>query len=331
MKYRLISILTLFCLIWLSGFSPVWAQETEAETNDSPPQASAKPTPPKKKKKERKTPSHVYQHSEQVVREIKLIREALGKNERPRDPGVQSDKNPLHSFGKSLEVLEKVARLQTSVGLSSAEIPPWPQKQVRANDVFDSISLILAEILKLKAHYGITGTIEEPRFRFGKSSSDVYENLWRASYLLDSMTAPWTPNHVYRNTQYILSELRLIAEAEEITLTDSDLPMVAQTTVPKDVLIELFKNLYRMAKYQRKLGLRPLRPPFFPSGEITPSDPYDATFMLLAEITRIKNRLRIKNPLPSIALPDDKIPANVFAQALQIGSYLSQMSEQTEE
>jgi len=259
------------------------------------------------------SPSHVYQNTERLIAEIELIRAKLNVQDKPRYPGVQIKKKPIHVYAKALEVLEKVARAQGRQGLTKAEVGAIPIRKISPTEVFAISDRVLSELRRLKQKLNITQTIAEPKFVAGKRPSDVYENMWRASYLLDGVAGTIEPSFVFRNTRLILAELEQIS-AKLGVASLKKAPLAVEGKLPKDVNLQSFKNMHLLARLQRKLKIEPLRAPSFPSGKITPSDVYDTTNLLLSELVRIKVALNIVTPRPSIALLEGKRPPDVLSQ-----------------
>lgn len=273
------------------------------------------------------TPSHVYQRAEQLVREIQLLRESKGISAQARDPGVQFGKLPLHVFAKAVEVFEKVTALQLLNGLRPAQVPRIETRNISPALVLGLVTEIHSELVKVKRQMGVRATIRMPRLPEGKIPSDVYQNLWKASFALDGLIPPLTPGHVYRHGNYVLGELRQIAAAMGTTLDSVPLAKAPDRKVtPRDVLVESYKNLYRVGAIERKIGITPFAPPAFPIGKITPSDPFDATSMLLAELVRVKTKLGVTANYQLRPLPNKKSPADVFVLVTQVGNTLNYLA-----
>jgi len=272
------------------------------------------------------SPSHVYQNTQRLIAEIELIRNKLGVQDKPRHPGVQVKKKPIHVYAKALEVMEKVARAQARQGLKKAEVGGIPIRKISPTEVFAISERILAELHRLKQKLNITKTISEPQFVAGKRPSDVYETMWRASYLLDGVAGEIEPSFVFRNARLILAELGQISDKLG-TAKLIKLPEVIAGKKPRDVNLQSFKNMHLLARLQRKLNIEPLRAPSFPSGKITPSDVYYTTNILLAELVRIKVALGINTPRPTVTLLEGKKPADVLAQMKLIADNISVLTK----
>ncbi|MBE9563384.1 MAG: hypothetical protein IMF12_11045, partial [Proteobacteria bacterium] len=80
---------------------------------------------------EEKTPSHVYQVTENIVSEIGILREAIGVDDEPNEPEAQRGKTPIHVYGKGLELLEKISKAQRKLGMTPAEVGEIPLRDIK--------------------------------------------------------------------------------------------------------------------------------------------------------------------------------------------------------
>ncbi|MCG8426387.1 MAG: hypothetical protein MI754_03410 [Chromatiales bacterium] len=272
------------------------------------------------------TPSHVYQASQQLINDIKLIREHSNVTTSAKVPGLQTHKLPLHAYTKSLEVRAKVGRLQKKHNLPAITAAEIPLKKLTPGDVLESIEVLLAETDKIKQALNINQLAPSVPFEPGKTSSNVYENLWAASYLLDDLVGPINPNLVFRNVQYALNEVAIIANKLNIALPDK--PPARQSDIkPKHPNIAGFKNLYRIARVERKLDIAPVRVSNFPEGKIAPADVYDTTNNILAELIRLKVHMGATAQRSSLPVPENKKPADVLMQMQLLGSCLETLEQ----
>ncbi|HIG30365.1 MAG TPA: hypothetical protein EYQ50_22225 [Verrucomicrobiales bacterium] len=272
------------------------------------------------------TASHSYQISEDIIAEIKLLRQASGATGVPREPGVQVKKVPFHVYAKYLEIMEKIRRTRDRMNLSEIQALSMPTKAILPKDIQDMGQRILHELREIKTELKVTATIAPAPLPEGKSPSNVYENLGRASYLLDGIAGETDPNDVFRNVRYVLRELTLIANQTNIPL-NIEPPLMQPGKRPHDVTLEGFKNLYKLVKVESKLGMTGFGVPHFPSGHITPSDALDTTNMLLAELVRIKVHLHILAPWEFLPVPEGKQPSDVLVLMRQVGLSLDQFLE----
>jgi len=270
------------------------------------------------------TPSLVYQQTDRIIGEIRLIRKQKSVVDTPRDPGKQIKKFPLHVFTKGLEVLRKISRLQKELAMTSVEIPLIPLKKITPREVYHLTEIILEELRNIKSKFGIKKSITTPTFVKGKSPANVYENLWRASFLMDGLTSSIKPEDVYRNVQYMIAEINIIASHLGIKLTSQNIKIDSKKT-PKDVLVENFVNMYMFARLERKLKMTPSYIPPLPGGKMTPANVYDTTSMILAELIRIKVNLGIDKRYKPVVIPIGKTPTDVYQQVKVFQNFLKQL------
>lgn len=269
------------------------------------------------------TPSHVYQQVESLVADIHAIRQQQNIHEPARDPGIQIAKTPLHVYTKGLELFEKVQRYQKANNWPTVPVPGLPTQNTTPSDVLALMVQIDTQIQVVKQRLNITSA-KEYGLVPGKTPSDVYEHVWRASLLMDELVGAIKPAFVYRNTERIIEGINQLASDMGKTLQRPEKVAVSGKK-PIDANIEGFKVLYQLVALERKLKIKPLRVPGFPSGNITPSDVYDTTNNILAELTRIN----IQRNLPVIQnkeITNHKItPNEVVANMRLIQNLLNQL------
>ena len=275
---------------------------------------------------EKVTPSHVYRATLDLIAEIGILRQELGADDYPPEAEAQEDRAPVHVYAKTLEVMSKVSRVSRRLGMSGTKVGRIPIKVVEPRDVLGSVAEIVTELRKIKAQMVIVRQIEPAPFAGGKTPSAVYKNLADASFLLDGLAGrPLTPNDVYLNTLYLLDELELIAAKLRAPL-ELDAPAVEGRKTPKDVAQQVLRASYKMVNLQTRLGMDASSVPTLTLVRVTPSEVFDATNMLLAEMTRIKHHLNINVPRENRPDPRNMVPTDVFGQILLIIQNLDAMS-----
>ncbi|MDD9942327.1 MAG: hypothetical protein OXU20_14870, partial [Myxococcales bacterium] len=263
------------------------------------------------------TPSQVFQQTRRIISKIRRLRVAQGATDIPRDPAVQAHKYPIHVYAKCLEVLEKVTRFEADLGLSPGALGQIPIARVRPAEVFNCTQDVLHELDRISGAVGLAPSDERFPLLPGKAPADVYRNMWRASFLLDGVVGQVSPSYVYRNTQYILSELDLIAATLGVHLAGRA-PEPQPDRMPVDVNLQGFMVLYVLASIERALGIAPLVVGDFPPGSIQPSDVYDTTGTIMAELVRIKAKLGITAQRATLAVLESTDPPHVHAQMVLI-------------
>ncbi len=137
------------------------------------------------------TPSDVYQQALRVSEEIKIIARYLeidislnlgpkGKNKKPSDVIViaREVRDLFDQAKKHAGIFDK--RIITERYSSEG-------RQILPDDVFNELGLILAEIIELKLHLGITEIPGNMPIESGRIPSDVYRQLEVSRYIINEM------------------------------------------------------------------------------------------------------------------------------------------------
>ncbi|MDE0036215.1 MAG: hypothetical protein OXU77_01495 [Gammaproteobacteria bacterium] len=273
------------------------------------------------------TASHVDQAVQDLIAEINVLREELGVYDYPAEAERQDDRAPVHIYVKSLEVLTKLSAVQRKFGVPAAEVGRIPFKEIEPEDVLANVAYILREVRKIKAQMVIEREIEPAPLAGGKTASSVYKSLADASFLLDGLRGrPLTPDDMFRNAGYVLDEMELIAAKLKVPL-DFELPEISGAKRPVDVAQQVLRATYKVINLQTRLGMDASGVPGLTLVRVTPSEVYDATNMLLAEMARIKLHLDINVPRDDDGTePRGKKPEDTFAVVLVIVRNLDVMS-----
>ena len=274
------------------------------------------------------TPSHVYQAVQDLLAEINVLRDELGVYDYPPEAEPQDDRAAVHVYVKSLEVLTKVSAIQRRFGVPAAPVGQIPFKQIGPADVLANVAHIVEEIRKIKSEMVITRVIEPAPLVGGKTASSVYKSLADASFLLDGLRGrPLTPDDMFRSAGYVLDEMELIAAKLRVPL-NLELPEVNGAKRPVDVAQQVLRATYKVINLQTRLGMDASGVPSLTLVRVTPSEVYDATNVLLAEMARIKLHLDINVPRDDNAIePRGMRPEDAFAAVLVIVRNLDLMSE----
>lgn len=273
------------------------------------------------------TPSHVFQGTEDLISEIEILREAMEVADYPVEAEPQEDRAPVHVYAKSLEVMKKVSRLQRKLGMRPGRVGQIPVKEIAPKDVLGSVNAIVAQLRRVKSQLVIKDKIPPAPFEGAKTPSMVYKNLGDASLMMDGLVGRHiTPNDVFGNVVEILAEMELIAAKLKVVL-ESNPPRVEGRKRPKDVAQQLLRATYKVTNLQSRLGMDASGVPTITLVRVTPTEVYEVTNILLAEMARIKTHLNVKLPRsPSRAEPRNKTPTAVFAQALLIIDNLDRLA-----
>lgn len=259
------------------------------------------------------TPSDVYHKVSMINAEIKLIRNELGVSKEVREPVLQTNKTPAHVYIKSLELFKKVSKLQKKHDIESNSLPEIPIQDITPENVLTVTDHIYDEVIRIKKKLGINQSIKEVEFYAGRTPSNVYENIWQASYLIDGMIKAIGPTGVFENTLRVQNELKLIASHFNVDLSYISGERQSGKT-PKQAHLLGYVNLHKLSLLEEKLKMKAFRVPTYPKAKISPSDVYDITNLMLAEINRIKVHLGIKQTAKIESVSGRKRPSHVWVQ-----------------
>ncbi len=275
------------------------------------------------------TPSHVFREVQDLTAEIGILREELGVYDYPPEAELQEDRAPVHVYAKTLEVLNKVRGVQRRFGVPVADVGQIPFKEIVPSDALGNVEYILSELRKIKAQMVIETEITPAPLVGGKTLSLVYKSLADASFKLDGLRGrPLMPADAFQNATYILDEMELIAAKLRVPL-EIDIPQVEGTKRSNDVAQQVLRATYKVINLQTRLGMEASGVPDITLVRVTPSEVYDATNMLLAEMARIKFHLDINVPRDERPDPKGTRPNDVFALILLIIDNLDRMIEST--
>ena len=273
------------------------------------------------------TPSDAFRATRDLIAEIEILRSEFGVYDYPVEAELQEDRAPVHVYAKTLEVMSKVSGVQRRYGLTPAEAGQIPVKDIVSADVLRSVNGILDEVRRIKTQMVIETEIEPAELVGGKTASMVYKNLADASFLLDGLRGrPLTPTDVYGSAVAIIDEMELIAAKLKVLL-QLDPPVVEGTKSPREVVQQVLRATYKVVNLQTRLGMDASAVPTLTLVRVTPSEVYDATNMLMAEMNRIKVHLGINIPREPRPDPRNKTPKDVFVEVMLIIQNLDAMAE----
>lgn len=275
---------------------------------------------------EEATPGEVARAAQNLIAEIEILRDELGVLDYPAEAELQEDRTPVHVYAKTLEVLSKLIRIQRRFGVPEAASRRIPFKEVESGDVLANVEYLIEEVRKIKTQMLIEREIEPAALNAALTPSFAYKSLADASFLLDGLSGrPLTPNDVYKNCTSILDEMELIARELDVTL-DLDFPEVVESKKPKEVAQQVLRATYKVINLQTRLGMDASGVPSLTLVRVTPSEVFDSTNMLLAEMARIKFHVGVDEQRAERPEPTGKRPRDSFGLVLGIIKNLDRIS-----
>lgn len=264
------------------------------------------------------TPSHVFQAVQDLTSEINILRDELGVYDYPPETELHEDRAPVHVYAKTLELHLKIRGVQSRFGVEQEPVGQIPFREIAPSDVLGNVVFLINELRKVKSQMVIERAIEPAQMVGGKTPSLVYQALGNASLLLDGLRGrALAPDDVFLNCEHILDELELIAAKQNVQVA-LDPPSVEGVKRPTDVAQQVLRASYKVVRLQTRLGMDASGVPNLTLVRVTPTEVFDGTNMLLAEMARIKLHLGINVPRDERAESRGKSPTEAFGMVLLI-------------
>ena len=183
--------------------------------------------------------------------------------------------------------------MQWRLNIPEGTVGTIPLRNIDAADVLSSIENILIEVRKIGAQMGIDRPVAPEPSDSADASPMIYKRLADASFMLDGLRGrPLNSDDVHAMASSVLDEMVLVADQLGVAL-DLEPARITGTRYPLDVGVEVARAAYKVAGLQARLQMDASGVPKPDLARVTPSTNYDATNMLLAEMTRIKLHLGI--------------------------------------
>ncbi|HID00040.1 MAG TPA: hypothetical protein EYP05_01685 [Piscirickettsiaceae bacterium] len=229
---------------------------------------------------------------------------------------VEGDKHPRHEYQKALEVLSKINRYRQINQLGPVAVPPYPSRQVTANEVYEMIQRLITELRVL---------MDEDAFKQAQKMAEKYvpipayfsrthnyELLWRISKAFDPLLGVrgFTPSDVYGQTLIVLDAIRFLRTTQNITDMPPKPPR-PDNKHPNHALQEAARLLQKIHQAERNLWMDAVEVPRIPKRVITPTEVYDQMQTIIAELQRIKYRLGVERDLIEPPTHTHKTPSDV--------------------
>jgi hypothetical protein len=263
------------------------------------------------------TPSDVYQVVEDVNGELALFHEANGsKPKKDKKAPALTNRRPRHVIQKAREVLLKVQALRKLNGLPENSVPAFPVREVKPADVKKIVEHVRTDVRELRGKFNVTKPSPASAKPSGKTPTDVYQNLTRASLQMDGLGIPRiVPNDVYRLAMTIIGDLELIRAKRGISGKVA-MQTGAKSKKPKHVFHHGFKAMQALEKITTEMPDYAVPGgvvmPNMRKGKIRPEHVMDLLNKLLAEIAAVKVKVGATTPTVLAAAPSGKTPSNVY-------------------
>lgn len=273
---------------------------------------------------EAKTPSHVYQISQQILAELDLIHAAnetqpvsIGSDVQPQNL------RPRHVLQNARTTYSLLQTLRGLNNLSVSETPDLPDQEVSPGNVADLLQLLLTDIVSLKEAFYVTEEAPEVPFVEGKKPGDVYMALSAVKRSLAPLGIPKTvPNDVFKHAEDVMFGAHAVAAVNGgLVVSAQD---ISAGKSPADVYGMAFDILDQMERIGQKDEM------FMPVGgfaklnkkdaKITPADVLNVIAIIKAELHSISVINKLGVDMDSAILTGGNSPSNVFDVLVSVHS-----------
>ena len=259
-----------------------------------------------------KTPNEVFALSEDILNKLNMIAVYKGININTQKPEYIYNLKPKHVYQKSIEAIEKAIKLNTKEGIYKSNIPDQPFRKITPSEVYEQVERLNSTItLIIRKNYD--KTIKEYKYIFkkkkysNKTPSDVYNNLWLISRIIDQLVGTsYTPNETYvlaKSIEHNIDDINQFFKLKNEKITK--LKMIKNIS-PKEVFDEsvvLYNTFKKVLKRANIKGENIIIPE---ERNTTPTTVYNALRIIMASL----NEFMINYNIPTTSNKYDNINVN---------------------
>ena len=240
-----------------------------------------------------KTPNDVYALSEFILNKIAVIKDKSGIKLRAKKAPFVYGLQPIYVYVKGIENIEKVERLKRLNGFHPSQIPDSPNTKITPSEVYELILRLDEEINLLynskKYDYHLTAYrdyLDKKEYQ-DKTPSDVYHNLWRLSYELDTiLNQQYTPNETYALASRLQKDINVLAN----TLLKKKVHIKLkkhESKSPRDVFYKSLELMQTLEKIKQRGDIQSVSISIPRSKEITPNSVYNALRIINGTVSEL--------------------------------------------
>jgi len=262
------------------------------------------------------SPNQVYAKIFQIKQEINILKQYFNITEETQPSSLNITFSPRHTWQKTYEVLIKINILREKLGLPIMAVSSWePLQHLKPFHVYEQALRILTELELVKFHLNIQEKSASTVNVVGKTVTDNFNLLNVISHQLDLLNQEsFNPSHVFAQAMRINEEVDAIIEALELKDTTNPPPQ-HKAIEPKHVFQTALNLLQEIIRVKDLVALENIDLNAFEIKSeqlITPSDVFNLTGIILAELQPLKAYLQLKHTFtPTAHHYENKIPAQV--------------------
>lgn len=274
------------------------------------------------------TPTEVHNAVKKVIAKVRLLHDANFSN--ADAPSIQPEgRKPRHVLQLSRTVLDKANTLATINGGATVSVPPMPSREVKPDDVLDSVHATDRVIAGLMPIFGVEAAADAVMPAGKKTPNDVYASLHQLSTMIDGLGIPATvPNDVYRISKTITLELTDMVQRSGLSMPAP--PEASAGKKPQEV----YDRAFDLAAALRQMLLK--RPNFEPAGGLTepqshagPIKPEQVRYVLndlLAEVASMEVAAGYQKKIMLASVASGMTPSDVYDELTKALSLVEAMT-----
>ena len=270
----------------------------------------------------KKTPNDVYALSEFILKKIQLMKDLRGIRAEAKQTTYIYGLKPIHVYVKGIENLEKIAKLKELEGFKPSQSPTAPNIAITPSEVYELILRLDDEINLLFNYEDIQANdnklesyrevINKKHYK-EKTSSDVYDYLWKVSYELDAiLNLDYTPNETYVLAKKIENDIQKIAEYFLKHSLNLELKQNISKK-PSDVFASSLQLLDKLQYIKDRGNFTSVKTTIPKDKVITPTSVYNALRIVSATISEIRVFYGISESDYTISVVENKTPSDVYS------------------
>jgi len=283
-----------------------------------------------------KTPNDVFGLSEHILRKLEYIKVQKGIKIRARETTYIYELKPIHVYEKGIENLEKLAKLKENEGIRASQVPNPTTENITPSEVYELILRLDDELgimyknvfldnIALHSYRAISGKKQYNK----KTSSDVYDNLWKISYELDTiLNEEYTPNETYVLAKNIESDLLLMQKyflGKNLSVKHKKYKVKR----PSDVFAKSLQILKKLELIKRRGNFKSAKIILSQDEIVTPTSVYNALRIISATISEIDVFYAIPRVQEVSVLTTSKTPTDVYEVVENIEYMLSSIIKES--
>ncbi len=259
-----------------------------------------------------KTPDDVFQKVMELSEKIQWLRRDRNVDDPWPELPEQSGKEPRHVLQKALEILAKINRYRLIKGMGAISTSHFPGRDITPNEVFSMVERLTEEI-DLLLPPAQRGPKPHPPILNGHTPSHVYKALWEASRAMDPVLGirGFNPSDVYAQSLRVVEMVKILRKSQNLPL-DVNKPELGSGHHPNHALAAVYRLQKKVSQAEKALWMTPVEVPVVPRRVIIPTEVYDATEIVLAELQRIMYRLGLERDVEVPPTVPGKTPDDVI-------------------